>query len=65
MKIKEILLNTLFYILICFMAISAISKMIEDKIKADEKYDKKIEECFKQEPRTNDCEFVLWRYENR
>lgn len=24
-----------------------------------------IEICYKQEPRTKDCEFLLWKYENR
>lgn len=25
----------------------------------------RLEICYKQEPRTKDCEFFLWKYENR
>ena len=32
-------------------------------IKHDQEVQKKIEECFMQEPRTKECEYILWQYE--
>ena len=32
-------------------------------IREDREREKQIEECYKQEPRTKDCEYLLWKYE--
>jgi hypothetical protein len=52
-------------IVVTILGFLAIDKVISDNINKSKEYEKRLEECFKQEPRTKDCEFVLWRHENR
>ena len=59
--------NVIEYVLIIFAFITlmflAIDKRVSDNKKEQDAYNQQLEECFKQEPRTTDCEFVLWKYE--
>ena len=61
--------NVIEYVLIIFVVVTflflAIDKRVSDNKKEQDAYNQQLEECFKQEPRTKDCEFVLWRHENR
>lgn len=59
--IKNIFVAFLFVILLFL----AVDNQITKDINASKEYEQRLEECFKQEPRTKDCEFVLWKYENR
>ena len=62
---RNIIEAVIFIVVVTILAFLAIDKVISDNIKASKEYEQMLEECFKQEPRTKDCEFVLWRYENR
>ena len=46
-------------VLLCVVGVFCIPSCI--KKDAEEK--KQIEECFMQEPRTKECEFILWKHE--
>lgn len=52
-------------VLVTILGFLPIDKVISDNINKSKEYEQRLEECFKQEPRTKDCEFVLWKYENR
>lgn len=59
--IKNIFVAFLFVILLFL----AVDNQITKDINKSKEYEQRLEECFKQEPRTKDCEFVLWKHENR
>lgn len=59
--IKDIFVALLFVILLFL----AVDNQITKDINVSKEYEQKLEYCFKQEPRTKDCEFILWKYENR
>lgn len=46
-------------VLFCVIGVFCIPSCIKQDI--EEK--RQIEECFKQEPRTKECEFILWKHE--
>lgn len=52
-------------IVVTILGFLAIDKVISDNINKSKEYEKRLEYCFKEEPRTKDCEFVLWKHENR
>lgn len=58
----EIILIIIAMIISFFLAIDI---QITKDINANKQYEQQLEECFMQEPRTKDCEFVLWKHENR
>ena len=37
--------------------------LIPSCIKEEQEQERQLEECFKQEPRTKDCEYMIWQYE--
>lgn len=59
--IKNIFVAILFVILLFL----AVDNQITKNINATKQYEQRLEECFKQEPRTKDCEFVLWKHNRR
>lgn len=59
--IKDIFFALLFIILLFL----AVDNQITKDINVSKEYERRIEKCFKQEPRTKDCEFVLWKYEHK
>lgn len=52
-------------IVVTILGFLAIDKVISDNINKSKEYEQRLECCFKEEPRTKDCEFVLWKHENR
>lgn len=51
-------------VMICFIGFCIISLFyIPSCIKHEKEQQKQIEECYMQKPRTDDCEFLLWKYE--
>lgn len=61
----DAVVNTIVIVGIIVMGFLAIDKVISDNINNSKQYEKQLEYCFKQEPRTKDCEFVLWKYEHK
>ena len=45
--------------------IALFGTMIYIAYKADKEQQTEVERCFMQEPRTKECELVLYKYENR
>lgn len=47
------------FVLMCIVGVF----MIPSCIKHDKEQERQIEECYMQKPRTEECEFLLWKYE--
>lgn len=50
-------------ILILFISIVLAGMVIAGY--CQKQYDDGLKACYMQEPRTQDCEFMIWKYENR
>lgn len=42
-----------------------IDRQINKDLNAKKQYEQQLEECFKQEVKTKDCEFFLWKHNRR
>lgn len=62
---RDAIVNIIVIIGIVFLGFMAINKVISDNINNNKQYEQRLEYCFKQEPRTKDCEFVLWKHEHK
>lgn len=52
------------FLLLCFCAFLVfVIFNIPSCIKEEKEKEQKIEACFKQKPRTEECEYILWQYE--
>lgn len=42
-----------------------IDRQINKDLNAKKQYEQQLEKCFKQEVKTKDCEFFLWKHNRR
>lgn len=61
----KIIENISVFFVIVSLLFLAVDKKVSDDKKERDAYEQRLEECFKQEPRTKDCDFFLWKHENR
>lgn len=47
------------FVCFCVVGVFCIPSCIEQ----EKRYQQQIKECFMQEPRTKECEYILWKYE--
>lgn len=62
---KDLFFDFILIIGLLFISACGIFRLLEERTDNRNEYENKLEYCFKQEPRTKDCEFVLWKYEHK
>lgn len=58
-------INIFIVLIVVFLLFLAVDNNVTKDINKSKEYEQRLEYCFREEPRTKDCEFVLWRRENR
>lgn len=60
---KDLFFDLILAIGLLFMFAYGIFKLVEERTENRREYEQQLEKCFKQEPKSQDCKFFLYKHE--